>query len=114
MFEEIRERVAQGRWSVVGGWWIQADCNLPCGESLARQALIGQRYFEEKLGVKARTGYNVDSFGHTGSLPKILRMSGMQNYVYMRPGVHEKSYPRLDLYLAKPGGNRRDGLSHSL
>lgn len=104
MFEEIRERVAQGRWSVVGGWWIQADCNLPCGESLARQALIGQRYFEEKLGVKARTGYNVDSFGHTGSLPKILRMSGMQNYVYMRPGVHEKSYPAWTFTWQSPEG----------
>ena len=89
MFEEIRERVREGRWKMVGGWWIQPDCNIPSGESFARQALAGQRYLMEKFGVTARTGYNVDSFGHSGSLPKILRLSGMDRYVYMRPGIHE-------------------------
>ncbi len=93
MFEEIRRRVQEGRWQMTGGWWIQADCNIPSGESFARQALMGQRYLEEKFGVTARTGYNVDSFGHSGSLPKILRLCGMDRYVYMRPGIHERSYP---------------------
>ncbi len=93
MFEEIRQRVAEGRWAIVGGWWIQPDCNIPSGESFARQALYGQRYFMEKFGVKARTGYNVDSFGHSGLLPKILRMSGMDRYVFMRPGCHEMAMP---------------------
>lgn len=90
MFEEIRERVKEGRWVIVGGWWIQPDCNVPGGESFVRQGLYGQRYFQEKLGVTARTGYNVDSFGHNGMLPQILKKSGMDNYVFMRPGRHEK------------------------
>lgn len=54
MFAEIRQRVAEGRWNIVGGWWVQPDCNLPGGESFARQALYGQRYFMEKFGVTAR------------------------------------------------------------
>ena len=90
MFEEIRERVKEGRWVIVGGWWIQPDCNAPGGESYVRQGLYGQRYFQEKLGVTAQTGYNVDSFGHNGMLPQILKKSGMDNYVFMRPGRHEK------------------------
>ena len=49
MFEEIRERVKEGRWVIVGGWWIQPDCNAPGGESYVRQGLYGQRYFQEKL-----------------------------------------------------------------
>ena len=73
MFEEICQRVKEGRWNVVGGWFIQPDCNIPCGESFARHALISQRYFKEKFGVTAKTGYNVDSFGHSGSLPQILK-----------------------------------------
>lgn len=105
MFEEIKARVAQGRWKIVGGWWIQPDCNIPSGESFARQALYAQRYFQEKFGITAQTGYNVDSFGHSGSLPKILRMSGMKNYVYMRPGVHEKSYPAWTFVWQSPEGD---------
>ena len=60
MFEEIRERVREGRWIIVGGWWVQPDCNVPGGESFVRQGLYAQRYFREKFGVTARTGYSVD------------------------------------------------------
>lgn len=90
MFEEIQERVKEGRWNLVGGWYLQPDCNMPCGESFARHGLVSQRYFKEKFGVTAKTGYNVDSFGHNGNLPQILKKSGMDNYVFMRPGPHEK------------------------
>lgn len=93
MFEEIRERVREGRWCLAGGWLIQPDCNIPSGESFARHALITQNYFLEKFGKIAETGYNVDSFGHNGSLPKILRASRMKNYVFMRPEAHEKELP---------------------
>jgi len=93
MFREIRERVREGRWCITGGWLLQPDCNIPCGESFARHALITQRYFQEKFGKMAETGYNVDSFGHNGSLPMILRQSRMKNYVFMRPSPEEKSLP---------------------
>lgn len=90
MFEEIRLRVKEGRWSLAGGFFLQPDCNIPCGESFARHALLSQRYFLEKFGTTAKTGYNVDSFGHNASLPQILQKSGMTNYVFMRPAPHEK------------------------
>ncbi len=90
MFDEVRQRVAEGRWTVVGGWHVQPDCNLPSGEGFARQTLYSQRYFKEKLGVTAKVGYNVDSFGHNANLPQILRESGMDSYIFMRPGPHEK------------------------
>lgn len=93
MFEEIKERVKEGRWMIAGGWFIQPDCNTPSGESFARQSLYGQRYFLEKFGKIAKTGYNVDSFGHNGMLPQILKLSGMNQYVFMRPGKHEKDMP---------------------
>lgn len=95
MFEEIKQRVAEGRWEIVGGWWIQPDCNIPSGESFVRQGLYGQRYFHEHLGVTAVVGYNVDSFGHAGSLPQILKKSGMDSYVFTRPMPHEARLPRL-------------------
>lgn len=93
MFAQIKQRIQQGRWILCGGWWVQPDCNIPCGESFARHTLLAQNYFLDKFGVAARTGYNVDSFGHHGMLPQLLRLSGMDSYVFMRPGPHEKSLP---------------------
>ncbi|MBP3381034.1 MAG: alpha-mannosidase, partial [Clostridia bacterium] len=90
MFEEIRTLVKEGRWSIVGGWPLQPDCNIPDGESFMRHALFGGQYFKEKFGVTVKTGYNVDSFGHTAGLPKILRAAGMENYVFMRPSTAEQ------------------------
>lgn len=90
MFEELKQRVAEGRFIVVGGWHVQPDCNLPSGEAFARQSLYAQRYFKETLGVTAKIGYDVDSFGHNAMLPQILKKSGMDSYIFMRPAPHEK------------------------
>src|SRR5664279_1143308 len=106
MFAEIMQRVAEGRWQIVGGWWIQPDCNLPSGESFVRQGLYGQRYFKQKFGVTETVGYNVDSFGHAASLPQILKRSGLDTYVFMRPGPHEKSLPGRLFWWEADDGSR--------
>lgn len=91
MFSEVAARVREGRWEIVGGWWIQPDANIPGGESFVRQALYGQRFFQDEFGRMATIGYNPDTFGHSGTLPQILRKSGISRYVFMRPMEHEKS-----------------------
>lgn len=96
MFEEIRKRVSEGKWVIVGGQMIQPDCNIPCGESFARHALYSQNYYKEKFGVTAKVGYNVDSFGHSAMLPQILKNSGLEAYVFMRPGSNELQLPFND------------------
>ncbi len=93
MFSEIKARVAEGRWEIVGGWWLEPDCNLPGGESFVRHMLYGQRYFQEKFGVTVHVAYNPDSFGHHAMLPQLLRQGGLEEYVFMRPGPHEKDLP---------------------
>lgn len=93
MFEEIKRRVDEGRWCVVGGWWIEPDCNIPSGEALVRQGIYGQRYFLSRFGKLAGVAYNIDSFGHAGSIPQILKKSGLDYYVFMRPNHHEKELP---------------------
>ena len=72
LFGAIAEQIADGRWQVVGGWWIEPDCNLPGGESFVRQALYAQRYLRAKLDVTATVGCNVDPFGHNAMLPQLL------------------------------------------
>ena len=107
MFSEIRARVQEGRWAIVGGMWIQPDMNAPSGESLARQLLYSQRYFKEKFGVVARVGYNVDSFGHNAMVPQLLRRAGMDSYVWMRPQRMENAdIPEGAMHWDAPDGSR--------
>lgn len=106
MFSEIQSRVKEGRWSIVGGWVLQPDCNIPMGESFARHGLTSQRYFKEKFGITAKTGYNVDSFGHNAALPKILKASGMDNYVFMRPMHYEKDIDKSLFVWESDDGSR--------
>ncbi len=79
--EQIRERVKEGRWEIVGGMWVEPDLNMPDGESLVRQLLVGQRYFKQQYGVEARIGWNPDSFGYNWQLPQIYKRSGMDYFV---------------------------------
>jgi alpha-mannosidase len=104
MFESIKAAVASGRWFFVGGMWIEPDCNIPSGESLCRQLLYGQRYFQRAFGSLATIGYNVDSFGHAAGLPGILRGAGLDAYVMMRPADHEKPMPANAFLWSDPSG----------
>jgi alpha-mannosidase len=106
LFERIRQHVAAGRFQVVGGWWIEPDCNIPSGESFVRQALYGQRYLREKFGLTATVGANLDSFGHNATIPQILRRSGCDSYVFLRPGPKEKDLPAPLFWWESPDGSR--------
>jgi alpha-mannosidase len=106
MFAEIQQRVSEGRWQVVGGWWIEPDCNIPHGESFVRHGLYGQRYFKEKFGVTARVGFNVDSFGHAGTLPQILHKSGIPYYTFLRPMPNEMGLPSRLFWWQADDGSR--------
>lgn len=88
-FEKVKKYVIAGRIVPVNGWLVQPDCNHPSLESFARHSLYSQRYYLEKFGITCKTGYNVDSFGHNAMLPQILKNSGMEQYVMMRPDKNE-------------------------
>ena len=79
--DQIRQRIKEGRWEIVGGMWVEPDLNIPDGESLVRQLLVGQRYFQKEYGVAARIGWNPDSFGYNWQLPQIYKRSGLDYFV---------------------------------
>src|SRR6188472_3743797 len=81
LWARIRDRIAAGQWLAVGGTWIEPDCNLPAGESLVRQFLYGQRFFEQELGRRARVFWNPDVFGYNGQLPQIMRGAGIDAFL---------------------------------
>ena len=81
MNAEIAKRIKEGRWEIVGGMWVEPDLNMPDGESLVRQLLVGKRWFKQAYGVDVRIGWNPDSFGYTWQLPQIYKKSGVDYFV---------------------------------
>lgn len=93
LFEKIKELVKAGKWHIMGGWYLQPDCNMPSGESFVRQIREGQGYFKEKFGVCPTTAINLDPFGHSVGLVQIVKKCGQDSYMFMRPFSHEISLP---------------------
>lgn len=93
LFGRILDHVKSGRWHAPGGWYIQSDCNLPLAASFRKHIEIGERYFRERFGMKIDVGFNVDSFGHSASLPGLLTKAGYDSYVMMRPMKNEMELP---------------------
>ena len=80
LFERLRAAVAAGRIELQGSFWIEPDTNLPSGESLIRQAIIGRRFMQQEFGLAdddLRLCWLPDTFGYNGNLPQILRGTGM-------------------------------------
>jgi alpha-mannosidase len=81
LYEKIKRRVAEERWEVQGGMWVEADTNLSGAESLVRQFLYGKRFFREEFGKDMRILWLPDVFGYAGSLPQIMRQSGVDFFM---------------------------------
>lgn len=78
IWQRIRDAVAAGTWEPVGGQWVEADGVMPSGESLVRQLLHGQRFFERELGIRCRGVWLPDSFGYSAAYPQIARLAGAE------------------------------------
>ena len=81
LFEQIKARVAEGRWEPEGGMWVEADCNLTSGESLVRQFIYGKRFFKDEFGVDNRMLWLPDVFGYSGALPQIMKQCGIDYFM---------------------------------
>ncbi len=81
LWEEVLAKVREGRFVPVGGTWVEPDCNLPSGESLVRQFLYGQRFFEREFGARASIFWLPDTFGYSAQLPQICRGAGVSRFL---------------------------------
>ncbi len=93
LFRRIQKLVKQGKWHIMGGWYLQPDCNMPSGESFVRQILLGKSYFKQHFGVEPTTAINFDPFGHSRGLVQILAKSGYDSYLFGRPMQNDCPLP---------------------
>ena len=108
LFQQIEQRVKEGRWEVIGGMWVEPDLNMPDGESLVRQILVGKNYFQKNFGVDVKIGWNPDSFGYNYQLPQIYKKSGMNYFVTQKLlWAHEfTTFPYKLFWWQAPDGSR--------
>ncbi len=81
VYEQIKERVKEGRWEPDGGMFVEADCNIASGEALVRQFVHGQRFFKEEFGVDNEILWLPDVFGYSAALPQILQKCGIPYFM---------------------------------
>jgi alpha-mannosidase len=104
LWERIRAKVESGQFVPVGGSWIEPDCNIPSGESLLRQFIHGQRFFEDEFGIRCREFWSPDAFGYCSQLPQLMRLSGITRFLtqklswnkFNRPDSHTFTWQGID------------------
>lgn len=98
LFERIVGKVKAGAWETIGGMWVEPDTNMPTGESLVRQVLYGQRYFEQKFGVRHTVCWLPDCFGFSAALPQILSQGGITSFFTIKVNWSETNRFPADLF----------------
>jgi alpha-mannosidase len=107
LFTQIQKRVKDGRWEIVGGMWVEPDCNLPSGESWARHLLYAKRYFQKKFGVDVKIGWNPDSFGYNWNMPLFYSAAGIDAFITQKIGWNETNvFPYRVFWWDSPDGSR--------
>lgn len=98
IFHEMQRRANEGRWQPIGGMWAEPDLNLPDGETMVRELLLGKRYMQSRFGKDVRIGWNVDSFGYSWQLPQVYKKSGVDFFVTQKMSWNEENQLPLKLF----------------
>jgi len=107
LFAKIQAKAKEGRWEVIGGMWVEPDCNLPSGDSWARHLLYAKRYFRSKLGVDVTIGWNPDSFGYNGNMPQLYRNAGIDAFITQKIGWNaDNVFPHRVFWWEAADGSR--------
>ena len=108
MYEEVKARVREGRWEVIGAFWVEPDCNLISGESFVRQILYGVQFIEQEFGITPHTCWMPDVFGNAWTMPQILRRSGLKYFVTHKMVVWNDTDPwrKHTFWWQGPDGSR--------
>ena len=98
LFAKIRRKVKEGSFVPVGGSWVEPDCNIPSGESLVRQFLVGQRFFEQEFGIRCTECWIPDVFGYNGQLPQIICGVGITRFLTQKLSWNQTNKPHAHTF----------------
>ena len=101
IYEKMKKMTAAGRWEPNGGAWVECDNNIPSGEYIVRQFLIGQRYTKENFGYLADCFWQLDTFGYSSAIPQILRKCGIKYFLTTKLSWNEANEFPYDSFIWK-------------
>ncbi len=93
IYNQVKERIKEGRWEYIGAMWVEPDCNLVSGESFVRQLLHGVRFAEKEFGITPKTCWVPDVFGNGYAMPQILKKAGVEYFVTHKMGIWNDTNP---------------------
>jgi alpha-mannosidase len=99
IYRRIKEKVAAGQWEPVGAMWVEADCNLPSGESLVRQLLHGKRFFLEEFAYETKVLWLPDVFGYPGNLPQLMTGAGCDFFLTQKLSWNDTNKPEHHTFI---------------
>lgn len=100
LYDQIKERIKEGRWEAEGAMWLEPDCNLASGESLVRHILYGRKFMEDELGGKpGEVLWLPDVFGYSAALPQIMKKSGLSYFMTTKLGWNEFNQFPYDTFM---------------
>lgn len=119
----LTPKVQQSQFFPIGGSWVENDTNIPSGESLARQFLLGQRFFLKHFGLKSSIFWLPDTFGYSSQVPQICCLSGIDKFLTQKLSWNNiNSFPHStfnwagidgsQLLTHMPPGNTYTALAH--
>ena len=98
LLERIKQRVAEGRWELIGGSWLEPDGQVTGGEAYVRQLFYGQRYFEKTFGRRSTVAWLPDVFGFSAGIPQVLRGAGLTGFFTIKLNWNEVNVFPYDLF----------------
>ncbi|MDR9749247.1 alpha-mannosidase [Paenibacillus taichungensis] len=98
LYERIKTRISEGRWELVGGMWVEPDLNIPSGESLVRQILYGQNFYQEEFGKRSNIEWLPDTFGYCASLPQLLKLADIPYFMTTKLNWNDTNVFPYDLF----------------
>ncbi len=99
LFERIKARVKEGRFIIVGGAWVEPDCNIPSGEALVRQFVYGQQFYQQEFGITCEEFWLPDTFGYPAALPAIMQGSGIKYFLTQKLSWNQFNKPTFSTFI---------------
>ena len=98
LYGKIKQAVKKGKWEPNGALWVECDCNMISGESMARQLLYGKRFFKKEFGKDVKVAWLPDTFGFSGALPQIFKKAGVNSFVTSKLTWNEEDTMPYDTF----------------
>lgn len=98
-YDELKQRIKEGRWHVTGSSWDACDVLVPSAESVLRNILYGQNYYRTEFGTEGTDIFLPDCFGFGWTLPSLAHHCGLIGFSSQKlgwrnhPFYGDKKYP---------------------